>query len=352
MRATWLGVLVLVAGCFADPPGVESSGSTSDASSSGSVTSGPQTTSSVSTSGPSSSGEGTTSVTSSTSSSTAADTSTGETGPACGDRMVCTANPPPKWQGPVAVVQSEGMAEPPLCPPGTEEQWRGGADPRAVCDCSTCAANGPLCTAEVEWGENGSCDVDTVSGVGCQPFPGGADNAQLVLSVLLTSQGQGECLVPESPEPRFERRAVACDLGELDACDDGVCVRPGPRCIWREGVHMCGDDYPEQVVLFDAINAPKLECDGCNCGASELSCASADITAYAAPACGGEQQGDTLSQEEGECLSIEGGFFVVDDVASLDIQPFFACEAPQETAPASGRITPVGARTFCCDVVP
>jgi|GEM_PF-2549310 len=251
------------------------------------------------------------------------------------------------WNGPV-VGRIASLGQPdPLCPPGTDELWRGGENPVALCDCNSCSAGGLECDVVLDWGINGHCDVDAIAESGCLPFSA-PENGQFTLAFEI-SPPAGDCTPPIPTGPEFQRRGVACSPNG-DACGEGGTCVQGPACIWQTGEHECPPAFEQRTVLYESFDAGALNCDACECGGGETLCEEATVSLYGAADCTGEPIAEPNTYSSYACLAYDDPMVTVltESIGSIDIDAEPDCSSSKGAVPASGKISTANPTTLCC----
>lgn len=268
---------------------------------------------------------------------------------ACPGAGICFPPPPPEWNGPsiMLVGQVEGVE--PVCPAGTEEIWRAGAEPAAPCDCSECG--GAIgCELDVEYGSNGLCEESTDL-AGCQPFSSEL-TGQFVMSFNLSAIPGESCTSPEPGETEFQELSVGC-APIAKPCDGGVCLL-GPACISRLGDLPCPPAYPERSLLHTSVAGSELSCDSCECGDEEslFVCTEASVAVYESEDCSGDPiEAPHLYQDGEACLNFQEKMSIVliEEIGSIDVDiPPTDCSSDLVLENALGEFIEEDPRTVCC----
>lgn len=347
------GLLVFMPACGSnDSP---STGSETDASTSGE----PTTTSASTTEAHTTAPEDTSSSESSPTEPTT-DDGTEDSGPTtCPDDAMCAKNLPEGWFGPFIMARTPHGEEAPECPAefpdGGPQLLDGFTVPGpAECTCECDPSGGPSCYASFVLGSENSC-------YGCYDYYGCYNqvseactnvdvNGNARFNLFGGYYGGGNCTPDEEehvPPINWESEIKTCELSDtpLSCQGDGICV-PAPAagfesvwCLYQQGDVGCPAGIFNTKHKFYMGAEDSRECSDCTCGSIAGNCNTGQLLIFEGPDCAGEPV-DSLSPNMG-CEQVIAGSVAVD----YGLQGGCPVASPPH---AMGTAEPTGVFTFCC----
>jgi len=268
---------------------------------------------------------------------------------------MCVATAPPQWQGPAALIRSDGSVPAPSCgtshPLAITTLFSDLVAAPAECECGCAPAEDVACdNAQATVSDGLGCvdasatfDIDA----GCTNAPAGTG----YWSVEFLPQG-GECApiggmsVPEIDYARW----TLCGANELEgACAESETCTPMPlapfepgMCIWIDGDVPCPTERFTERQLAHGEIVDTRGCSECTCGAPEGTCEGGVVQMDLSANCPG---GLSWEAEHGECLAGESYFESARVTQSAT--PIVSC-APSPVA-SVGSATLLGPVTVCCE---
>jgi hypothetical protein len=280
--------------------------------------------------------------------------------PACKAGFVCVPIPPSEW-GPVGFVRDRAPAAPSTdCgayAPADIAMFDGIEAPAGGCTCGCAAPAGGVCQVGATLFQYATCSGGAAQQPnGCYDFSKNGWVIGSVSTLKPTLSTAGVCAASASGSPQAPAWKSAVDLCTVvvagAGCGDShMCVpRPpaplGPAaCVQRAGTVDCPDGYPQQRILYDAMQDNRTCAVGsCTCGSATGQVCDVSVSLYKDAGCANHAGTYKL---DGYCHATGFAAGAVGSSRFTGQTTGGACTSGG-AASVIGDVTPINARSMCC----